>query len=75
MGSDAPPDDVRLAEADFIAVLEGRTAVMGPGHLSDSRMPQDALYAKVEMKALLVLGKVSDELRHCIAELSLLLWA
>lgn len=74
MGTDAPPDDVRLVGVDFIAVLEGRAAVIGPGHLPDSRMPLHALYAKARMKALLALSKISDELRHGGAELALLLW-
>lgn len=64
MGSDAPPDDVRLAGVNFIPVLEGRAAVVGPGHLPDSWVPLYALYAEAGMKALLALSKISDELRH-----------
>ncbi len=73
MGSDAPPD-VRLARVDFIAVLEGRAAVIGPGHLSDPGMPLHALYAETGMKALLALCKIGDELHHGLPKLPLLLW-
>lgn len=72
MGSDAPPDDVRLAGVDFIAVLEGRAAVIGPGHLPDAGMTLHALYAKPGMEALLVFGEIGDELSHRIAKFALL---
>lgn len=73
MSADATPDDVRLVGVDFIAVLEGRAAVVGPGHLPDTGMPLHTLYAKARMKALLVFCKVGDELSHRIAEFPLLL--
>ncbi|HET8813636.1 MAG TPA: hypothetical protein VFM51_01605 [Solirubrobacterales bacterium] len=74
MGSDTPPDNVRLAGLDFLAVLEGRAAIIGPSHLPDSRMPLDPFHAKPGMKTLLIFGEIGDELSYRIAEFPLLLW-
>ncbi len=74
MGSDATPNDVRLSRMDFIAVLEGCAAVVGPGHLPDTGMALHALHAKSGMKALFLFGEIGDELSHRIAEFPLLLW-
>src|SRR5437879_1547286 len=43
VGSDPAPDDVRLALADRIAVLEGCSTVIRPGHLEDARSTLDTL--------------------------------
>lgn len=59
MGSDSTPDDVRLVGVDFLAVLEGRTTVIGPGHLPDARVPLDALDAKAWMEASIAAGEAA----------------
>jgi hypothetical protein len=58
MGADAAPDDVWLARLDFIAILEGSPAVIGPSHLPNAGMALYALHSKPGMKALLVLGEI-----------------
>jgi len=73
VGANATPDDVRLAGVDFIAVLEGRAAVVGPGHLPKTGMALHSLHAKPGMEALLVFSEIADELSHRIAEVALLL--
>lgn len=50
MGADSTPDDVRLAGVNFLAVLEGRPTVIGPGHLPDAGVPLDALDAEAGME-------------------------
>jgi hypothetical protein len=65
MGADASPDDVRLAGVDFIAVLEGRAAVIGPAHLPDAGMPLHSLDPETRMEALLRGLQVGDELPEC----------
>lgn len=73
MGAYAPPDDVRLAGVNFVAVLEGRTTVVGPGHLPNTGMALHTLHAKPGVKALLVFGEIGDELSYRLAEFPLLL--
>ncbi len=73
MGSNAPPDDVWLAGLDFIAVLEGGAAVVGPTHLPDAGVALNALDAKTWMEALFVFAEIGDELSYGVAEFSLLL--
>jgi len=73
MSADAAPDDVRLAGMNFVPVLKGRAAVVGPRHLPDTGMTLHALHAKSGMKALLFFGEIGDELSDRIAEFPLLL--
>jgi hypothetical protein len=44
MSADAAPDDVGLSGVDLIAVLEGRSTVVGPGHLPDAGMALHTLH-------------------------------
>ena len=59
VSADPPPDDVRLPGLDFTAVLKGRAAVIGPGHLPYPWMPLDPLHAKPGMEALFVFGEMA----------------
>ncbi len=66
---------MRLTGVDFLTVLKGRAAVVGPSHLPDARVPLHSLDPEAGMETLTALGKVSDELRDCGLEFPLLLWA
>ena len=46
MRPDTPPDDVRVARADRVAVLKGRAAVRGPGQLPHTALTLHSLDAE-----------------------------
>jgi hypothetical protein len=73
VGSDSPPDDVRLAYMDLIAILKGRTAIRCPTHLPDAGVTLHALDSEARVEALLGLFQIGDELLESSQECSLLL--
>jgi hypothetical protein len=63
MGPDAPPDDVRLAFSDRVAVLKRDPSVVIPGQLEDACGSLDAFDSETLAKttaALKILDKLSD---------------
>lgn len=64
---------MRLAKPHLCAVLEGRATVGRPSHLPHVGVALHSLDAQPRMEALAAAGEVSDELRYCFAEGSLLL--
>jgi hypothetical protein len=61
MAPDYPPHNVRLAADYFVAVLERRPAVIGPGHLEDSRRTLDAFHTEALPEGS-ALSEIVDEL-------------
>ncbi len=63
MGPDSAPHNVRVALDHFVAVVERRPAVIGPGHLEESRRTMDAFDAEALPEGSAV-SEIVDELSH-----------
>lgn len=63
MGPDPPPHNVSLALDYFVAVLERRSAVIGPGHFEHSRRTLNAFNSQALSEGS-ALSEIVDELRH-----------
>jgi hypothetical protein len=73
VGAYPPPDDVRLARTNLIAVFESGATIRRPTHLPDAGVALDPLDSQPRMKALPAIGEISDEACNRFAEGSLLL--
>ena len=71
MGTDAAPDDVRLASTQRFSERERCSAIVGPRELEDAGMASDALDAQAWAKAP-ALPEVNHERVHCCQEGALL---
>jgi hypothetical protein len=60
MAPNAPPNDVRFAGNPLRAVLKGRAAVPGPGHLEDAAMPLHAFRPQTRAEGL-VRAQIRDQ--------------
>jgi len=74
VGSDPPPDDMRLAGCALFAVAEGRPAIVIPSHLEHARMSSHPLDAQAWPERPVRSRQVRDEcLGDHLAEHGLLL--